>query len=188
MPSLLGSEKHAALATEMLRGAATIEILSVDNLKSGNLATVKIRVRNVGAGHKLPTCFPEGREMWVDFRVMDDKGREIYRLGRINEEGFIEKGTHLFRGAPGDKDGNIIDIEVWNATSILYDSRILPRGYADVTFDFKVPEDSEGTLTIKADLCYHSFPQATVNYLLGNKAPIVPTVIMTSLTEKKELR
>jgi hypothetical protein len=43
-------------------------------------------------------------------------------------------------------------------------------------------------MTIKADLCYHSFPQALVNYLLGSEAPEVPTIIMTSLSEQRELR
>lgn len=186
VPSLLGSEKHAKLALEMLQGAAKIEILSVENLRPGALATVRIRVHNVGAGHKLPTGFPEGREMWIDFLVLDNKGKEVYRLGGIDKEGHLERGTHIFKVALGDDEGKVIDLELWKATRILYDNRILPRGYADVKFDFQVPADVEGKITIKADLCYHSFPQALVNYLLGDKAPKVPTVIMTSVSEQKE--
>jgi hypothetical protein len=187
VPTLLGSEKHAKLATEMLQGAAKMEILSVRNLRPGGLATVDIRVSNIGAGHKLPTGFPEGREMWIDFSVLDEKGTVIYRLGKLDKEGHLDRGTHIFKVTLGDDAGNKIDLELWKATQILYDTRILPRGFADVSFDFLVPEGREGTLTINADLCYHSFPQPLVNYLLGSDAPKVPTVIMTSVSERKEL-
>jgi hypothetical protein len=186
VPAMLGSELHAKLATEMLQGAARMEIISVRNVRPGANATVVIRVHNSGAGHKLPTGFPEGREIWVDFRAQDDKGKEIYRLGRLDGEGSPEKGTPTFKVVLGDNEGNIIDLEVWKASRVLHDSRILPRGYADVRFDFQVPADFAGKLVIKADLCYHSFSQAFVDHLLGKDAPKVPTVIMTSVSGEKE--
>lgn len=187
VPSMLGSEKHARLAREMLQSAARMEIISVRNVRPGATATVVIRVHNSGAGHKLPTGFPEGREMWVDFSVLDGKGKELFRLGRIDGEGRLEEGTRNFKVVLGDDAGNIIDVEVWKASRILHDNRILPRGYADVRFDFPIPSDIEGRLTIKADLCYHSFSQAFVDHLLGKDAPKVPTVIMTSLTGQAEV-
>jgi hypothetical protein len=159
----------------------------VRNLRPGGLATVDIRVSNIGAGHKLPTGFPEGREMWIDFSVLDDNGKVLYRLGKIDSEGHLDRGTHIFKVTLGDSEGNKIELELWKATRILYDTRILPRGSADVRFEFQVPEDTTGTLSLNADLCYHSFPQPLVNYLLGSDAPKVPTVIMTSLSERKEL-
>lgn len=185
--SMLGAEKHARLAREMLQSAARMEIISVQNVSPGATATVVIRVHNSGAGHKLPTGFPEGREMWVDFSVLDGKGKELYRLGRIDGEGRLEAGTRNFKVVLGDDAGNIIDVEVWKASRILHDNRILPRGYADVRFDFPIPSNIEGKLTIKADLCYHSFSQAFVDHLLGKNAPKVPTVIMTSLTGQAEV-
>jgi hypothetical protein len=135
----------------------------------------------------LPTGFPEGREMWIDFSVLDDNGKVLYRLGKIDSEGHLDGGTHIFKVTLGDDAGNKIELELWKATRILYDTRILPRGSADVSFDFLVPEGTKGMLSINADLCYHSFPQPLVNYLLGSEAPLVPTVIMTSLSERKEL-
>ncbi|HSB33827.1 MAG TPA: multiheme c-type cytochrome [Nitrospirota bacterium] len=185
--ALLGSQKHSKLAEEMLQGAARMEILFATNVRPGGVATVDIRVRNIGAGHKLPTGFPEGREMWIDFIVLDENGKVIYRLGRLDEEGRLDRGTHIFKVSLGDSEGNLIDLELWKATQILYDTRILPRGYADVRFEFRVPEDAKGTLSLKADLCYHSFPQPLVNYLLGSEAPKVPTVIMTSVSGRQEI-
>lgn len=185
--AMLGSEQHVQLAREMLQSAAKMEIISVKNMRRGATATVVIRVHNSGAGHKLPTGFPEGREMWVDFSVLNEKGSEIYRLGRVDGKGRLEEGTRNFKVVLGDAAGNIIDVEVWKATRILHDNRILPRGYADVRFDVPIPLDIKGKLTIKADLCYHSFSQAFVDHLLGKDAPKVPTVIMTSLTGQAEV-
>jgi hypothetical protein len=182
VPAMLGSEKHAQLAREMLQSAARMEIQSVQNVSPGATATVVLRVHNTGAGHKLPTGFPEGREMWVDFSVLDGNGTVLFRLGRIDAAGRLEEGTRNFKVVLGDQAGNIIDVEVWKATTILHDNRILPRGYADVRFDVPIPSDITGKLTIKADLCYHSFSQPFVDHLLGKDAPRVPTVIMTSLT------
>jgi hypothetical protein len=99
----------------------------------------------------------------------------------------LDPGTHVFKVTLGDDAGNKIDLELWKATQILFDTRILPRGYADVSFDFIVPEGAEGMLSIKADLCYHSFPQPLVNYLLGSDAPKVPTIIMTSLSKREKI-
>lgn len=185
--TLLGSEKHAGHARDMLKSAAKMEIVSVKNVQPGAVATVILRVHNSGAGHKLPTGFPEGREMWVDFSVQDEKGRQLYRLGRIDGEGRLEEGTRTFKVVLGDADGNIIDVEVWKATRILHDNRILPRGYADVRFDVPIPSDAKGSLTIKADLNYHSFPQHFVDHLLGKNAPKVPTELMSSVTRQTEL-
>jgi len=187
VPGMFGSEEHAALAREMLQGAAKMEIISVRNVVPGEMATVVIRVHNSGAGHKLPTGFPEGREMWLDFRVLDGSGAEIYRLGRLDDRGHLAEGTQSFKVVLGDDEGNIVDLEVWKATRILHDTRILPRGYADVSFDFKVPAGSAGKLALKADLNYHSFSQAFVDNLLGKDAPKVPTVTMTSLSGQAEV-
>jgi hypothetical protein len=187
LPALFGSEKHAKLAMEMLQSAAKMELVAVRNLRPGGIATLDIRVINTGAGHKLPTGFPEGREMWIDLSVLDENGKVLYRLGKIDKDGHLDSGTHIFKVTLGDNVGNKIDLELWKATRILYDTRILPRGSADVSFDFPVPAGTKGPLTIKADLCYHSFPQPLVNYLLGSDAPRVPTVIMTSLSERKEI-
>jgi len=185
--AMLGSEKHAGLARKMLQSAARMEIISIQNVLPGATARVVLRVHNSGAGHKLPTGFPEGREMWVDFSVLDGKGKQLFRLGRIDAEGRLEEGTRNFKVVLGDDAGNRIDLEVWKASRILHDNRILPRGYADVSFDVPIPSDIAGKLNIKADLCYHSFSQAFVDHLLGKNAPRVPTVIMTSLTGQTEV-
>jgi hypothetical protein len=179
VPKILGSEKHAKLAEEMLQSAAKIEILAPATLVAGAGNKVRVRVTNVGAGHKLPTGFPEGREMWIDFRVMDASGRTLYRLGSI-KDGYTEQGTKSFKVVLGDKDGKVVDLNPVDADRILSDNRIPPKGYDDTEFSFQVPANAQGRLQIVADLNYWSFPQGFLDHLMGKEAPQVPIAKMAS--------
>ncbi len=187
VPELMGSKKHAQLAREMLQAAATIEMETPKKLKQGSTARIDVKVTNSGAGHKLPTGFPEGREVWVDFKVTDAAGKLIYRLGAV-KDGLTEKGTKSFKVVLGDPEGNIVDLELWEADKILYDTRILPHGYAELDYSFFVPKNAKSPLTITADLNYWSFPQFIADKLLGEGAPKIPIIKMTSVSRKVETK
>ncbi|GLZ86446.1 cytochrome c family protein [Metapseudomonas resinovorans] len=178
----LGQKEAAQRARENLARAAQISFESMpDYLAPGEKATVRVKVANVGAGHKLPTGFPEGREIWIDFRAVDGAGREFYRLGAIRD-GATEPDTRNFKVHLGDKDGKELDIEVWNATQILSDNRILPKGYDIREFSFEVPRDAVTPITLTAELNYWPFSQRLVDYLLGKDQLKVEITRMTQVT------
>ncbi|MCY1403913.1 hypothetical protein D9M71_191090 [compost metagenome] len=183
----LGQHENAQRAREMLAraGAITFQALPA-SMVPGRYTAVAVKVANVGAGHKLPTGFPEGREMWIDFRVQDANGRQIYRLGAIRE-GTTEPDTRNFKVHLGDKDGHELDVEVWNAAQILSDNRILPKGYDIRDFAFLVPADAVGPLTLTADLNYWPFSQKLVDYLLGKGKLQVEITRMASVTQSVPL-
>ncbi|MCY1336247.1 hypothetical protein D9M69_220490 [compost metagenome] len=179
--SYLGQDEAAQRAREQLARAAEISFESVpEQLAPGQEVSVRVKVANVGAGHKLPTGFPEGREVWIDFRAVDGAGREIYRLGAI-KDGATEPDTRNFKVHLGDKDGKELDIEVWNATQILSDNRLLPKGYDIREFTFEVPKDAVGPITLKAELNYWPFSQRLVDYLLGKDKMKVEVTRMTQV-------
>jgi hypothetical protein len=160
-------EDRALNARKMLQSSATIQFIDPPNfVQAGHTITVKLMVENVGAGHKLPTGFPEGREVWIDFKVTGDDGREIYRLGAI-KDGRTEEGTKSFKAILGDRNGNVVDLNVWEADRILSDTRILPKGVAQVEYAVQVPRSYHGKLTIVAELNYVSFPQYILDEVLG---------------------
>jgi hypothetical protein len=183
---LLGSDKHPAKAEEMLKSAATVQIIAPASLSTTHTDFVRIRVNNVGAGHKLPTGFPEGREMWLDFKVVDAHDRTVYRSGAI-KDGKTEPGTQSFKVWLGDKDGKVVDLNVLEADRILRDTRIPPRGYQDVTYEFDLPKDVVGPLKLVANLNYWSFSQALLDHLLGKNAPRAHITLMTSATAQVQL-
>ncbi len=179
----LGEKDAARRARENLAKAAQISFESLpEDLLPGQEVAVRVRVANVGAGHKLPTGFPEGREVWIDFHAVDGAGREFYRLGAV-EDGATEPNTRNFKVHLGDKDGKELDIEVWNATQILSDNRILPKGYDICEFIFEVPKDAVGPITLRAELNYWPFSQRLVDYLLGPDSLEVEVTRMDQVAE-----
>ncbi len=162
-----GFTENAENARKMLRSAARVSFVDLPQTFSpGQQAHLKVKVENINAGHKLPTGFPEGREMWLDLRVLDKNKQEIYRLGRV-QNGKTEAGTRNFKVHLGDKQGNEVDIEVWKVTHIISDNRLLPRGYQIVDFAFDIPSKSKGPYSVIASLKYWPFSQALVDELLG---------------------
>ncbi|MBI1854224.1 MAG: cytochrome c family protein [Planctomycetes bacterium] len=179
--------EQAELDTRMLQSAATVRFLEAPaTARAGESLTVRVRVENVGAGHKLPTGFPEGREVWVDFKVRDGDGNEVFRLGAMRD-GRTENGTKSFKAVLGDRDGNPIDLNVWEADRMLSDTRILPKGFADVEYSFPIPTASKGPLTITADLNYMSFPPYILDELLGSGQMKSEPTLMTSVGQQIEL-
>jgi hypothetical protein len=87
----------------------------------------------------------------------------------------------------GDKDGNPLDVEVWNATQILTDNRILPKGYDIGEFSFLVPADAVGPLTMTAALNYWPFSQKLADYLLGKDKVQVEITQMAKVTQSVPL-
>jgi Cytochrome c554 and c-prime len=187
VPTMLGSPTHADIARENLQASATIEFLPPPaQVRPDDSVTMAVRVTNVGAGHKLPTGFPEGREMWVDFKVADASGKEVYRLGAV-KDGRTEPGTRSFKVTMADDAGNIIELELWKATHVVFDTRLLPKGSADLVYRFKVPADARGPLTVTVDLNYWSFPQYLIEILLGEQAPPSPVIKIASAENKLSL-
>lgn len=162
-----GDTQNAERARGMLAQAAEVSLVKItESPMLGSDMHVTVKVENTGAGHKLPTGFPEGREVWLDFSVTDASGREVYRSGRI-KNGKTEPGTHNFKVHMGDMAGNIIDVEVWRVERVISDNRLLPNGFAEVEYDFAVPEWATTPLNIDVRLKYWPFSQAMADYLLG---------------------
>lgn len=67
---------------EFMKGAATIEFVDTPtSTRVRRLFRPTIRITNL-SGHKLPTGYPEGRQMWIDLRVVDkNTGWPIFASG-----------------------------------------------------------------------------------------------------------
>lgn len=183
---LLGSQVHSDKAEEMLKSAATVEIDAPATFSTTHMNTVTVLVRNVGAGHKLPTGFPEGREMWLDFKVLDAHNTEVFHLGAI-KDGRTEPGTKTFKVTLGDKDNKVMDLNVLQADRVLSDTRISPHGVSDVSYSFDLPKGAVGPLKVVADLKYWGFSQYLLDHLLGKDAPKAHVTLMTTATTTVKL-
>lgn len=66
----------------------------------------------------------------------------------------LKEGTKSFKAVLGDKNGDVVDINVWEADRILSDTRILPNSYTDVTYMFETIGNATSPFRIQAKLNY----------------------------------
>jgi len=129
-------------AQHMLYKAATLSV-SLTTSDTNKLATVRI-VNNTG--HKLPTGYPEGRQMWLNLRAFDADGNLLYESGSYNATtGKLEQDADLkvyeckqgitpeLAAVLGKPAGASFHFVLNNTT--IKDNRIPPRGYTQANFD-----------------------------------------------------
>lgn len=177
VPGLLKFDLHKGIAEKRLKSAAELSIEAPQAVTAGGLVTVAVKVRNVGAGHNLPTSLTEVRQMWLDVQATDAAGKEIFRSGALDKDGEIDPKARIFNAHAVDKEGKHT-VKPWEITRFEYNDTIPPKGSAIERYSFVVPQDLKGTVAVKAVLRYRSYPQSVANLLLGKDAPVLPIVDM----------
>ncbi len=67
-------------------------------------------VKNVGAGHHLPTGVADFRELWLDITVKDRNGKVVFEAGKLKEDGNLGEDARPFMKVFGDKDGKPVGL------------------------------------------------------------------------------
>jgi hypothetical protein len=177
--ALLGYHPHAKMAEERLEHSCTVEFMGEKTATKGGIYRMPIKVINSGAGHYLPTGLTYVRQMWLDVTVRDSKGKLLYRSGALDDKGEIDPAAVVYRsvlGKSGDKPEATTFLP--EATQVIADRRIRPKGYDIAEYSFVIPADAVGPLSYHAEVRYRSAPQATINGLLGADAPKLPVLDM----------
>lgn len=187
IPSLLGANKHSDIAKKRLQNVAELEIISPEEFKSGQMATFKIKVKNVGAGHNLPTSLTEVRQMWLEVEMVDKTGKKLLHSGWLDKEHNIDPDAVMFHAYAVDKDGKHT-VKPWEIVRFEYNTTIPPKGSSTQKYDVMIPSDTKGIVQIKAALRYRSYPQEVANLLLGKDAPVLPVVDMTTVSKTTVVR
>lgn len=151
---------------EFMRGAASLDVSAK---LQGKKIIVDVKVTN-NAGHKLPTGYPEGRQMWIEIEARDINGEVFFKDGYLDDSGKLVRTSmtkvyeaipiaegyeeNLYKGysiLDANKDGIVSHREkefhfVLN-NKIDKDNRIPPKGFnkAAYTADgaFIVPRDPQ---------------------------------------------
>ena len=186
VPALLGNKQHAMLAEKRLKSAAELDISSPQSFAPGSLATISVKVTNAAAGHNLPTSLTEVRQMWLDIKVSDAEGKELFRSGALDAQGNLSADAKIFCAFAVDKNGQHT-VKPWEIVRFESNKTIPPKGSATESFAFLLPQSAKGPLDIKAVLRYRSYPQAVANLLLGKDAPTLPIVDMVEKNIKANI-
>jgi hypothetical protein len=122
---------------EMLRKAAS---LSATLRTSDTVQVATVRVTN-HTGHKLPTGYPEGRQMWLHVQALDANGQIVFESGAYDFEAGqlvrdpaikvyeVKQGMTVELAAYlNQRPGASFHFLLNNA--VIKDNRIPPQGYA----------------------------------------------------------
>ena len=179
------SDVHAQMAIERLQNAADLELIKSSSYRKNAFSQISVKVINSGAGHYLPTGLTEVRQMWLDVKITDSRGKTILRSGSLDNNGDLDRNAIVYYTQLGNAKGEPV-VNVALADRILYDHRIPPQGYLIEKFAFQIPPDAASPLKVEATLKYRSASQSLAKSLLGDSTPKIPIVEMVSLVDKIE--
>ena len=157
-------------------------------LAPNDVVQAYVVVQNKNIGHSL---IPEVRDLyeaWVDVVVKDTAGKEIYHSGFLKPNGMLDTRAHSFTNRPVDLSGEFVDNhKVWTIHSVAYDNTIQAGRSALVRYEFKIPADAKGPLSITASVNYRHFRQSYLNNIFGTDHPLYPVVEIASRTRMLDL-
>lgn len=183
--------------------AATVEFVETPKTAgAGEKVTVKVKVTN-RAGHKLPTGFAEGRQMWIHIKAVDANDTVVFEDGALSGQGYLVRTPEtkvyeqvaLAEGYPfldANGDGKVSHAEkefhFVLMNTIEKDNRIPPRGYKKAAYTtdgaFIIPRDPKDT--DYADGQHWDITPYTFSIPLGAKGAIRVTATLQYQTFSRE--
>jgi Flp pilus assembly protein TadD len=149
----------------------------------GDDLTVTVVIQNKGIGHNL---VPEQRdfyESWVEFEAKDAAGKTLAHSGALQPDGSLDPSAHSFTNRLINVNGKLNDLhQVWDTRVIAYNNSIVSGRSQIVRYEFTVPNDVAGPITITAKVNYRRFNQHFIDFAMGKQHYDEPVVEMSART------
>ena len=130
------------------------------SVRRGGTYRVDVVVRTRKLGHFFPGGTVDAFDCWVELIATDDKGRDIFRSGRVADDGKgpVDPGAHFYRSLQIDAHGNPINKRnAWATRSVAY-VRLIPPGAADtIHYRLQVPPSAGQKIHLQAKVNYRKF-------------------------------
>ncbi len=174
----LRNKELERMSIELLRSAGELQ---QQLMADGQL---RVRVTNKGAGHALPTGVADFRQFWLEVRVTDSTGNEVYRSGVLDKEGNLDPKARVFMKEFGDMQGKPVGLLFWRYAKLLSDTRIPADGYRDEIY--QLSKDVQFPIEVKTRLLYRIYPQWVTNIVRESEPdlPNPPVVELQSLISR----
>jgi hypothetical protein len=152
-------------------------------LAPNDMVEAYVVVQNKNIGHSL---IPEVRDLyeaWVEFTVSDASGKEIYHSGFLKPDGMLDPRAHSFTNRPVTNEGDFVDNhKVWTIHSVAYDNTVQAGRSVLVRYQFRLPAEATGAVTVAAKVNYRHLRQSYLNNIFGPDHPAYPVVELASRT------
>jgi tetratricopeptide (TPR) repeat protein len=157
-------------------------------VEPGDILESYVVIQNKNIGHSL---IPEVRDLyeaWLEFDVEDAQGKHIYHSGFLEPDGSLDPRAHSFTNRPVNTDSGFVDNhKVWTIHSVAFDNTVQAGRSTLVRYQFQVPSDVQGPITITARVNYRHLRQSYLNNIFGKDHPAYPIVELASRTRAFEM-
>jgi tetratricopeptide (TPR) repeat protein len=158
------------------------------SLKPNDTVEAMVVVQNKNIGHSLVPEVRDLYEAWVEFEAKDADGADIYHSGFLQADGSLDPRAHSFTNRPVNTDGEFVDNhKVWTIHSVAYDSTVPAGRSVLVRYEFRIPSNAKGPISITARVNYRHLRQSYLNNVFGKDHPAYPVVEITSRTRTLNL-
>jgi len=158
------------------------------NLKADSTVEAYVVVQNKAIGHSL---LPEVRDLyqaWIQFTVTDASGAKIYESGFLSPDGNLDVRAHTFSNRPVDTTGEFVDNhKVWTIHSMAYDNTVQAGRSSLIRYQFHIPAEAKGPLTIAARVNYRHLRQTYLDNVFGKDHPLYPVIELAARTRTVNL-
>jgi len=151
----LKSKEHEKQTIALLKTSAKLDMDFENNI-------LKVGVKNVGAGHHLPTGVADFRQLWLDITIEDRNKNIIFTSGKLDKEGNLDKKARVFMKVFGDKDGKPVGLLFWRYEKLLSDTRI-PSGKRRIEIYNIKEQNIKYPIKITTKLNFRIYPQWVTN-------------------------
>lgn len=151
------------MAIERLKSAAAVEATPV--YRDGRLAELRLRVKNLRAGHNLPTSLTNVRQMWLEVSARDERGALLFTTGAVQADGSLPDDARVFNSAGMGKDMHFA-LDPWVITSFSRHDTIPARGFREVFYGVGAPAGVKA-ITFEVKLRYRQADQQVAEALLA---------------------
>jgi tetratricopeptide (TPR) repeat protein len=140
---------------------------TVPQLKRGQKYLLEAVIRTLRVGHPFTQGTADSNEIWVDATVSSG-GRVVGRSGGMGPGNAVDPWSHFINIFMLDREGNRIDRR--NPQDIftpLYNHQIPPGAGQVAHYNFVVPEDVSGPVTVEVKVQYRKFDTTYMQYVFG---------------------
>ncbi len=177
IPGMGNDSARVKMAEERLKRAV---IIDMDSTTEGN--NLVVRLNNKGAGHDVPTGVSNMRQVWLQVKAVDSKGKTVFESGVPDKKGYLGDEAVVFVTKFGDGKGNPVD-NIAKAREILHDKRLKAGEEHIEKFDLG---DIKGKLKVTASLNYRTIPQDLADNLKSLNGMKIPVIVMAEETIELE--
>ena len=178
---LFGLEKNGGSMTAPL-GDEPVSIAP------GDTVTVSVIIQNKGIAH---SHVPEQRDMyesWVEFEAKDSAGRVFSHSGGLEPNGDLDPRAHSFTNRLINAKGEINALhQVWDNRVVAYNNTITSGRSQIVRYQFRIPADAKGPISVTARVNYRRFDQHFMDFAMQKQHYPQPIVDMASRTRTFQL-